>query len=101
MNKVTARKITNAAPFLITHEAKKYREYLASPLRMAVDIIEVFDGKNWDKSREIARLLIEKHFLYQEKGLNSGTVCQVLQALRDGSIALESNCRKGWYLHFN
>ena len=45
MNKVTARKITNAAPFLITHEAKKYREYLASPLRMAVDIIEVFDGK--------------------------------------------------------
>lgn len=36
---------------------------------------------------------------YGEKGLNDNTVRQVLQALRQGSVALSSHRKQGWYFN--
>ncbi len=97
MNQKTYQKIVKAAPFLVTARAIECREYLEPSYRLAIDILEVLRQSKWYKSCEIARYLMETNKIYQEKGLNSGTVCQILQALKKGSIALSSNQKQGWY----
>ena len=98
MNQKTFSKIARAAPFLVTARAIECRDYLAPPYRLALDILEVLRKGKWYKSCEIAQHLMDTNNNYQEKGLNAGTVCQVLQALRKGSVALLSDHKQGWYL---
>lgn len=100
MNQKTSSKIACAAPFLVTASAVECRDYLDRPYRLALDILEVLrEGKQWYKSCEIAQHLMDTNNDYREKGLNPGTVCQVLQALRKGSVALSSHPKQGWYFH--
>jgi len=100
MNKKTSSKIVRAATFITTVRALECRDYLDKPYRLALDILEVLrQGKKWYKSCEIAQYLMETNNDYREKGLNAGTVCQVLQALRKGSVALSSHPKQGWYFH--
>ncbi|GEM_PF-4080642 len=99
MNQQTAEKIASAASFLITSEALKHQEYLAQPYRLAIDILEVLrNGKqNHYTSSQISKYLETNTQIYREKGLNANTVCQVLQALRKGGIAIYSNRKLGWH----
>ncbi len=100
MNRKTYSKIASAATFLMTDLAIECKNYLASPLRLALDILEVI-VINYDrhhKPAEIAQYLIDTNSNYSEKGLNSSTVQQVLQALREGSAPVASIREKGWYL---
>lgn len=97
MNQKTYAKIAGAATFVVTARAIECRDHLDPPLRLAIDILEVFDDGKHHKSCEIAQYLMETNSNYQEKGLNYNTVCQVLQALRKGSLPLLSDPKKGWY----
>lgn len=98
MNKKTYAKIVEAASFVVTAFDIEYRKYLDAPLRLAIDIVEVIaDGKH-HKPCEIAQYLMETNSSYREKGLNPSTVCQVLQAIREGSTLMASDRKKGWYL---
>lgn len=97
MNQKTSSKIAHAARFLVTARAMECRDYLAPPYRLALDILEVLGTDKWYKSCEIAQYLMDTNSNYREKGLNPGTVCQVLQALRKGSVALLSHPKQGWY----
>lgn len=97
MNQKTSSKIARAAPFLVTALAIECRDYLDPPYRLALDILEVLYEGKWYKSCEIAQHLINTNSNYREKGLNTGTVCQVLQALQKGSVALLSDRKQGWY----
>lgn len=98
MNTQTAEKIASAASFLITSDALLHQQYLAQPLSMAVDVLEVLrngKGKHYT-SRQISEHLETNIQIYREKGINANTVCQILQALRKGGIPLSSHRQLGW-----
>lgn len=97
MNQKTYAKVVNAAAFVVTARAIECRDHLDPPLRLAIDILEVLDDGKHHKPCEIAQYLMQTNSKYREKGLNHNTVCQVLQALKKGSLPLLSEPKKGWY----
>lgn len=91
MHEGTASVIREAAPFLLTPEARKWkwRRYLKDPLRNALDILEILHNE-WQTAEEIS--------LQMPEPIAAKNVSFILRVLAEEGHSIESRKGKGWRL---
>ncbi len=93
MNRITADRLRSAAVFLSTPIAQQSRLYLANPYQLALNLIDCLKegDSDWVTAVDLSTRMRNRF----KRSLDRETVVQVLRALKEGGMAIESG-NKGW-----